>query len=184
MSEMTDDERDLALLERVAGGDMSAMRALYLTHSEAVQRFVRLRVHDDFDVADIVHDTFLSVWRGASGFQRQAKVRSWIFSIARNKAVDHIRRRSRVTLVEQDDTLPLDEPDVETVIAASQDARRVRACVDKLSERQRAVVHLAFYEDLTYAQIAEIEDTPEGTIKTRIFHAKKLLMRCLSASGK
>lgn len=158
---------------------MSAMRELYLAHADAVRRFVRSRVRDDFEAADIVHDTMLAVWRNASGFQQRASVRTWILSIARNKTLDHIRKQSRVKLAEPDETIPDDDPSAETVIGAAQDAARVRACVDELSEAHRAAVHLAFFEDMTCAEIAEVEQVPAGTIKTRIYHAKKLIMRCL-----
>lgn len=180
MARTSDDEKDVFLLTRIAGGDIAAMRALYDSHSDAVHRFVRTRISNEFEIADIAQETMLSVWRSASRFEGRSTVRSWILGIARNKATDYLRRYGHVTLAEPDETVASDEPDAETVIAASEDAERVLACVEKLPERQRATVHLAFYEDLTYAQIAEIENVPSGTIKTRIFHAKKLLMGCLS----
>lgn len=159
------------------------MRALYLAHEQHVRAFVGSRLRDEAEASDIVHDTMLSVWRGAAGFAGRSAVRSWIFTLARNKVADHVRKQARVSLAEPDETAPSEEPDAEAVVGAAQDADRVRSCVAALSDRHRAVVHLAFYEDLTYAKIAEIEGTPEGTIKTRIFHAKKLLMRCLSRHG-
>lgn len=183
MIDGTDDQRDADLLLRVAGGDMAAMRALYLEHAEPVRRFVRSRLRDETEAADIAHETMLSVWRGAEGFQGRSSVRSWIFSLARNKVVDHLRKQARVSLGEPDETTPGDEPDADEVIAAAQDARRVRECVGKLSAHHRAVVHLAFFEELSYPEVAAIEGIPEGTVKTRVFHAKKLLMRCLSRLG-
>lgn len=180
MGEPKDDERDVALLARIANRDMAAMRALYLAHAEAVQRFVQARLRDRTEVADIVHETMLSAWRSAAGFEGRASVRAWLLSLARNKTVDHIRRQARVTLAEPDETVPLDEPDAAAAIAAAQDAARVRDCVAKLPERQRAVVHLAFFEELSYPEIAGIENVPVGTVKSRMFHARKLLLLCLS----
>ncbi|MEM8850291.1 MAG: sigma-70 family RNA polymerase sigma factor [Pseudomonadota bacterium] len=180
MRGIDDEADDRSLLARVAQGDMSAMRLLYERHAEAAHRFVQTRLRDHFEVADVVHNTMLDVWRSAGRFQGQSSARSWILSIARNKAVDHIRKASRTDLSEPDDALPDDSPDAEAVIAAAQEADRVRACIAKLGEAMRTAIHLAFFEDLTYAEIAQVENVPEGTIKTRIFHAKKLLMRCLS----
>ena len=180
MNATMDENRDSALLARVAAGDRTALRALYEAHAEAVQRFVRTRLRDEVEAADIVHETMLSVWRGAAGFGQRSTVRAWILTLARNKLVDHVRKQSRLSLAEPDEAIPADDPDPEAVIAAAQDAGRVRACVETLSDRQRAVVHLAFFEDLSYPEIAAIENVPEGTVKTRMFHAKKLLMRCLS----
>ncbi|KIT15065.1 RNA polymerase sigma factor [Jannaschia aquimarina] len=174
---------DAALLSRVADGDTAAMKALYMAHADAVGRFVRARVRDDAEAADIVHDTMMSVWRGAAGFEGRSSVLSWILTLARNRTVDHIRKQARVTLGEPDDTIPDGDPDPEQVLGAAQDAERLRICVEKLPERQRAAIHLAFFQEMTCAEIAEVEDVPEGTVKSRIYHAKQLLMRCLSRGG-
>lgn len=167
-------------MARIGQGDMAAMKALYEAHADAVARFVRPRVRDAAEADDIVHDTMLSVWRGAAGFQGRSSVRSWILTLARNKTVDHIRKQARVTLGDADETRADDAPDPETVIGAAQDAARLRVCLDKLPDRQRAVIHLAFYEEMTCAEVAVVENVPEGTVKSRIFHAKQSLMRCLS----
>ncbi|MDE4174867.1 RNA polymerase sigma factor [Phaeobacter sp. PT47_59] len=179
----SDETYDTTLLARVAQGDMVAMKALYMAHADAATRFVRARVRDDAEAADIVHDTMLSVWQGAAGFQGRANVRSWILSIARNKVVDHIRKQSRMTFAAPDEDIPDGDPDPEAVLAASQDAARMRACVGALPERQRAVIHLAFFEDLPLSEVAEVEAVPVGTVKSRIHHAKQMLMRCLSKGG-
>ncbi|MCK0167641.1 sigma-70 family RNA polymerase sigma factor [Jannaschia sp. S6380] len=171
---------DVALVSRVAGGDVAAMRALYMAHADAVARFVRSRVRDEAEVADIVHDTMLTVWRAAAGFEGRSGVLTWILSMARNRTVDHIRKQSRVTLGAPDETIPDGDPDPEAVLGAVQDGARLRACLAELPERQRAAIHLAYYQDMTCAEIADIEAVPEGTVKSRIHHAKRLLMRCLS----
>ncbi|MBY5933556.1 sigma-70 family RNA polymerase sigma factor [Tateyamaria omphalii] len=175
--------QDAALLARIGQGDMSAMKTLYEYHADAVARFVRPRVRDAAEADDIVHDTMLSVWRGAAGFQGRSSVRSWILTLARNKTVDHIRKQARVTLSEADDARVDDAPNPEAVMGAAQDAARLRACLDKLPDRQRAAIHLAFYEEMSCAEVAVVENVPEGTVKSRIYHAKKLLMRCLSRGG-
>jgi len=67
------------------------------------------------------------------------------------------------------------------VLANAGDAELVRRCIERLSEDHRMVVHLAFYEDMSYTEIAEIAASPVGTIKTRMFHAKQSLKRCLGS---
>lgn len=171
---------DQSLLSRTAAGDMDAMKVLYQRHAQAVQRFVQTRIRDHFEVSDIVHNTMLDVWRTAGRFEGRSNARSWILSIARNKMVDFIRKQSRTELAEPDQNAPDESPNAEAVITASQDAAHVRECVDKLPTQQRSAIHLAFFEEMTYGEIAEVNNVPEGTIKTRIYHAKKLLMRCLS----
>ncbi|WP_299378353.1 sigma-70 family RNA polymerase sigma factor [uncultured Tateyamaria sp.] len=177
------DRDGVDLVARVAQGDKSAMKQLYQDHADAVARFVRPRIRDAAEADDIVHDTMLSVWRGAAGFQGRSSVRSWILTLARNKTVDHIRKQARVTLGEADEALPDDAPNAEEVLGASQDAARLKACIDQLPERQRTALHLVFYEEMTCAQAASVEATSDGTVKSRIYHAKQLLMRCLSRRG-
>ena len=75
---------------------------------------------------------------------------------------------------------PDDAPTPEQELQAFQNVERVRTCVNALSPTHKASIQMAFFEDLTYAEVAEIEKCPVGTINTRIMHAKKLLMRCLS----
>lgn len=133
---------DTFLLPRVAEGDVKAMKALYMAHAGAVTRFVRSRVHDEAEVADIVQDTMLTVWYAAAGFQGRSSLLSWILSMARNKTVDHIRKQARITLSAPDEEIADSDP--EAALGAVQDAARLRACVEALPERQRAVVHLAY----------------------------------------
>lgn len=175
-------QADLALLERVAGSDKTAMKQLYDTHASDLTKFVRTRINDPVEVADVVQDTMMEVWRAAGSFSGRSSVKSWIFSIARNKAVDRIRSASR-TVLSGDPPEEVDPaPDAFAITAAVQDAAQLRTCLEALSPRHRAVLHLAFFQDLPYEQIAEIEECPVGTVKTRIFHAKKLMMHCLLAA--
>ena len=102
-----------------------------------------------------------------------------MFGIARNKAVDRMRRGAREVLAEPDDSLPDDAPNPEAVVVAASDAARVRECMGRLSDTHRSAIHLAFWRELPYGEIAEIEGVPVGTVKTRILHAKRLLMHCL-----
>lgn len=183
MNMQPEPDLDRVLMRRVADGDVDAMHSLYEAHSEAVWRFVRSRLRDEFEANDIVHETMLTVWRTAQSFQGRSGLRSWMFSIARNKVVDHLRKNGRVELKEADEELADDTPPAESVIAATQDAARLRSCLSKLGEAQRAAIHLSYFEELTYAEIAQIENVPEGTVKSRIFHAKQLLMRCLAKGG-
>jgi len=73
-----------------------------------------------------------------------------------------------------------DEANPLEALELSQDAVHLKDCIAKLSETHRRMIHLAFYEDLSYREICEIEGCPVGTVKTRILHAKKLLMRDLA----
>jgi RNA polymerase sigma-70 factor (ECF subfamily) len=171
---------DAGLLERVGAGDKAALKALYERHSDALFRFIRSRLRDPFEAGDVMQEVFLEIWRAASRFEGRSAAKTWIFGIARNKAVDRMRRGARTVLAEPDAALADDAPDPEAVAVAASDAARVRECIGRLSDTHRSAIHLAFYSDLPYGEIAEIEGVPVGTIKTRILHAKRLLMHCLA----
>jgi len=180
MTKVEDHENDRALLSQVARGDKGAMKQLYERHHASLLLFIGSRLRDPAEAFDVAQDTFLDVWRSASRYEHRSSVKTWIFSIARNKTIDRFRRQGREVPLDEDFDPPDLTPNPQAVAEAASDATQVRACIEKLSAAHARVVRLAFYEDLGYAEIAEIEQVPEGTIKTRIFHAKKLLMQCLT----
>ncbi|WP_108260370.1 RNA polymerase sigma factor [Mangrovicoccus ximenensis] len=172
-------EEDRTLLAGAARGDRDAMRRLYARHHDALYAFLRLRCGNDATAMDVLQEAMLEVWRSAPKFAGKSSVRTWIFAIARNKLSDQWRRSSRLSYVEDVPESADDAPDAVAVIGAAQDASKLRACLAKLKKAQLAVIRLAFYDELPYDEIAEIEGIPAGTVKTRIFHAKRALMHCL-----
>ena len=172
---------DELVLERVARGDRDAMRILYDRHAPSLHRFVTRWIANENDAADVVHDAMLDVWRTADRFAGRSSVKSWVFSIGRFKAIDRNRKGARTVLDDSEIEIIDDTPNPEEVTQAFQDSAHVRSCVETLSGPQKTAIQLAFYEDLTYQEIADLENCPVGTIKTRIMHAKKLLLRCLAS---
>jgi RNA polymerase sigma factor (sigma-70 family) len=172
---------DASLIARIADGDRDAMTALYRAHEASVFRFIISKMNDPHEAADILHDVFIEVWRSAGRFEGRSKVRTWIFSMAWRKVVDRMRKSGRMTLMEEPPDTADEAPSAEACLAAGQEAEHVRHCLGTLKADHQMAVTLAFWQDMSYGDIAEIAGVPEGTIKTRIFHAKKLLLRCLSA---
>jgi RNA polymerase sigma factor (sigma-70 family) len=178
-------DRALAdLLHRTAKGDRQAFTQLYQTLERPVFRFVLSKLNDPHEAADILNEVFMDLWRTAGRFEGRSTVKTWIFGIAYRKTMDHFRKTRRVT-VSDDIPEEIDEsPDALTCLAAAEEADHVRHCLGTLSPDHRAAIELAFYEDLSYGEIAGITGAPEGTIKTRVFHAKKLLLHCLGSRMK
>lgn len=173
---------DSDLIKGVGLGDKRAMRELYVRYNNALFAFALSRCGNAELASDCVHDTMLDVWRTADRFAGKSSVKTWLFSIARNKLVDALRKRGKLSFVE---TVPESEdtaPNPEAAAIAAAEKAQLHACLEGLSDTQRSAVRLAFLEDLTYPEISEIEGVPVGTIKTRIFHAKQALMRCLEKS--
>lgn len=179
------DNADLAqLLARMAKGDRTAFAFFYKELEVPIYRFIASKMNDPHEAADILHDVFLNIWRSAGSFEGRSTVKTWVFGIAYRKTMDHFRKHGRLDVTDEIGETADENPDAATCLAAAQEAEHLRFCLDTLKPQHKSVVELAFFEDMTYGQIAEITDVPEGTIKTRIFHAKKLLLHCLEARMK
>ncbi len=172
-----------AYVAAIADGDRSAFEALYRTLETPLYRFILLRLNDPHRSADIMHEVFLDVWRSAAAFRGQSSARTWIFAIAWRKVMDVFRQSGKVTYKEN---LPdqIDESaDTESAVSAAQDSRIVRDCLKGLSDEHRIAIELTFFEEMSYLEIAAVVGAPEGTVKSRVYHAKQLMLRCLSAKG-
>lgn len=172
------------LIASVASEDKAAFAALYRSLEKPVFRFIASKLNDPFEANDILHEVFMEIWRSASKFEGRSTVKTWVFGIAYRKTMDHFRKHGRVSVT---DDLPeqIDEsPDAAACLAAAQESEHLHACLEELKPDHRSAVELAFLEDMSYGEISLVAGAPEGTIKTRIFHAKKLLLRCLSGRMK
>jgi len=172
------------LLGRIARGQTSALESFYAAFHAPVYAFAVRRLRNSADAAEVLNDVLLEVWRSAARFEGRSHPRTWVLGIAHHKILDRLRRRRD----DVEETLPPEIEDPEAVdaaaaIAQADDAEAVRRCLDRLSDSHRWVVHLAFFEDLSYPEIADIAKCPVGTVKTRMFHAKQLLKRCLAKLG-
>ena len=123
----------------------------------------------------------MTVWRQASRFEGRSAVRTWLFGIAYRKTMDHFRKNGRVSFTDQVPDVADDSADALTCLAHAQDAEQLHHCLGTLKPDMRMAIELAFFEDMTCGDIASVADTAEGTVKSRIHHAKKRLLHCLGA---
>lgn len=168
------------LLQSIATGDKAAMAALYKLMERPIYRFICSRLNDPFEANDILHEVFIDVWRTAAKFEGRSSVKTWMLSIAYRKTMDRFRKMKRVTLTDEVPEVVDTATNQLDLVSMGEEKAHVRFCLDELSLEHRSAIELAFYEDMTYREIAKVADTPEGTIKTRIYHAKQLLKRCLA----
>ena len=187
MQSMAPDKRrelDKALIAGVAQGNKGAMNEIYKAYAPALNGFIRLFLVDPNDVADIIHDTMLEVWRKADRFEGRSSLKTWIFSIAKNKSIDRNRKHARLKYSDEPIEIKDDALNAAELVNLSQKASTVRQAVAQLKPDHRRVIHLSFFEDLTYKEIAEIENCPVGTVKTRILYAKRSLQHILQSLEK
>ncbi len=168
------------LIAQISAGDKAAFSAFYREFERPAFRFIMSKLNDPFEANDILHEVFMEVWRSAGKFEGRSTVKTWLFGIAYRKTMDRFRKSSRVTLTDEVPEEIDESVDTFRDVAAAQEAGHVRFCLDELKVEHRLAVEMAFFEDMSYREIAAATDVPEGTIKTRVFHAKKLLLHCLS----
>lgn len=173
---------DTQLLNNIAMQDEKAMEVFYRRHSTRLYAFILRHVNNANDANEVMNETMMEVWRKAETFEGRSQVTSWLFSIARFKAIDLLRRKGRRLDTEDEDENASDEESCSLLagVESEEDKEHVKHCLEKLKNEQRHVVYLAFYEGLAYSDIAEIIAVPTGTVKTRMLHAKDALKRCLS----
>ncbi len=158
---------DEDLLGRVANRrDGDAFDELYRRYSRAVYSLVARTVRDAALGEDVVQETFAAVWRAARSYRSdRGSATAWLFTIARNCAVDAIRARKPTVGDPPDMADSGPTPEEQTV--ADMEAFRVHAAVDSLPDRERDVIELAYFEGLSQSQVAQRLELPLGTVKTR-----------------
>jgi len=175
---------DENLVKATAQGIRLAMEMLYKRHHLRVYRFA-LRLTDNAALAeDIVSDVFLDVWRKAGEFQGKSQVSTWLLAITRNKALSSFRRRRNEPLPESEAMSVPDPADDPEVLVCNKDrGELVRMCSAQLPATQREVIDLVYYHEKSLEEVAQIIGAPVGTIKTRMYYARRKLQELLSAAG-
>ena len=171
---------DAALLALVQQGDQEAMACLFERYSKLVFS-VALRVLRDASAAeDVLQEIFLQIWRNPTSFiAARGSLGGWLAVVARNRAIDLIRRRRPADSV---DDVPLASP-FNLADAAEHNVllERVRSVVQTLPEEQRQALEMAFFEGRTHSEIASMTQAPLGTVKTRIRSALQTLGKAFRA---
>ena len=189
--------RDLSrLLARAGLGDRAAFAELY-QRSSAHLFAVVLRINRDRAQAeDILQEVYVNVWRAAQSFDAaQSQPLTWLTSIARNRAIDSLRRKqaepSLQTTISGDledrdvyDTLPSDAPGPLEMLSRAADARALSACMEGLSAPQRQSVALAFFDGLSHAEVADKMGQPLGTVKSWVRRSLMALKSCLESASR
>ena len=173
-----------ALLARVAKGDRRAFERLYRAWAPRVFRFVDRMIGDRARAEELTDDVLVEVWKSAGRYEGRSRPSTWVLGIARFKALTDLRARGRPPASPEElETLadPSDPP--EQQLARASLAARIRGALSALSPEQREVVELTYFHGLAYEEIAHVARCPLGTVKTRMFHARKRLAPLLAAAA-
>jgi RNA polymerase sigma-70 factor, ECF subfamily len=174
-----------ALVQRVHEGDASAITMVYRQHHIAVRAFAQRLVGDMEAAEDLVQDVFVALPKAIARFRNDCTLRTFLVSIAVNHAKNHVRSaaRRRAALARLAREPEPASPDPERDAARVELADRLMLALDALPLEQRVVIVLAEIEERTSAEIGVIVGAPEGTVRTRLFHAKRKLRDLLGGEA-
>ena len=176
---------DSELLKRYMAGDEEAFSEIVTRYKDSLYAFLRRFLNQNALIEDVFQETFLQLYSSRDKFDTERPLRPWLFTIAANKAKDALRkiqRHSSTSLgviadagdVSIDDVLnifsshkitPFDE------VTTEETAQRVRQIVSNMPENLRGILILAYFEQFSYKQMAEILGIPIGTVKSRLHSA-------------
>jgi RNA polymerase sigma-70 factor (ECF subfamily) len=176
-------ERLCTALRGVARGREAALADLY-DRTSAKLFGICLRILDDRGEAEeALQEVFISVWNRAASFDAdRASPITWLATIARNRAIDRLRsgaRRQRMADLDEAADVADGGPDALAGLGAAEDRQRLSGCMGELEQRQSDAIRTAFFDGLSYAQLAERDGVPLGTMKSWIRRALLKLRECL-----
>ncbi|PZT68255.1 RNA polymerase subunit sigma [Streptomyces sp. SW4] len=183
----SDDVRVDALLRRAAHGDEEAFAGVYDALARSVMGLACRVLRDEAQAEEVTQDVMVEVWRTADRYRpERGAARNWVLTLAHRRAVDRVRsvaagraRELRAGVLEPERSFDAVVEEVEE----REERRLLFRCVSRLDADLRLPLVLAYYEGLTYAEVADSLSVPAGTIKSRMRQGLRRLHKCLDAES-
>ena len=183
--EQVKDER--ALIQSILAGQVNDFQVIIENHQKLVWHLVSRIVPQEFDREDICQEVFVKVFRKLRSFKFESKLSTWIGRIAYNSALNHIQKKKPelyedispegVTI----DSLESSVTAPDMTVERNNMAEILREEISKIPIQYRTIITLYHLEEMTYNEISEIMNLPEGTVKSHLFRARKLLKENLQS---
>lgn len=175
-------EETVLLLQRCAGGDRTAFRALYDRWSARLYGIALRITRQSSLAADATQDAFVQVWQQAQRFDpARGSAEAFLVSLVRYRALDLVRRQARETPGYEPADEPDDAPDALTQLLSSTEGAALHRCLDQLEGDRRRLVILAFVDGLSHSDLAARLKLPLGTVKSWIRRSLLSLRECLAS---
>lgn len=182
-------KQDYLLVQKAQQGDQHAYADLLSRYWDSVYFMLLKMVHNKDDAEDLTMEAFGKAFKNLANYEPDFAFSTWLFKIANNNAIDHIRRQHNKTISidsqgrdTEDDTplqLQSDTPDPEEEMIQKQKTELLKMVVNQLKPRYCRLVQLRYFEEYSYEEIAETLNLPLGTVKAQLFRAKDLLYQII-----
>lgn len=171
---------DEVLLERVRTKDQGAMTEIFDRYGTMVYSVAIRVLKDPGQAEDVMQEIFFQIWRVPGNFiQGRGSLPAWLAVVARNRAIDSLRRRRPSDSV--DDVVLASKTNLASEVERNSMMEKVRAVMNELPSEQRKSIELAYFEGLSHSEIAEKTGDPLGTVKTRIRSALMSVRKAFNA---
>ncbi len=167
---MTDEK----IIELFSGGRQEeAFRGIVDAYTERLYWHVRRFLCSHEDTNDLLQDIFIKIWSALPSFRGEARLYTWIYRVATNEVLNHLRKQKFKALISLDSASTLLERKIDEDISFNGDElqRELHKAIQRLPEKQRIVFSLRYFDEMKYEEISEITDTSVGALKASYHHA-------------
>lgn len=171
-------------IERLKSGDQDAFHIFYIHTYQFVYARAKFTIRDEHEAQDLMQEVYLAVYRNIGSLKNTDSVYSWLGGITLRQGMKLVNRKKRNILLSEDqegmfEDLPDESRGTEERIARAEEIQIMKDCIYELSEEQRAVVLAYYYDEMKVEEIARLLEISEGTVKSRLYHARKRLKASL-----
>ena len=165
-------------IERLKSGDQDAFHIFYIHTYQFVYARAKFTIRDEHEAQDLMQEVYLAVYRNIGSLKNTDSVYSWLGGITLRQGMKLVNRKKRNILLSEDqegmfEDLPDESRGTEERIARAEEVQIMKDCICELSEEQRAVVLAYYYDEMKVEEIARLLEISEGTVKSRLYHARK-----------
>ena len=168
------------LVQRAINGDRDAFTRIYDLHFDKIYRYVYVRVHSQAEAEDLTQDVFIKAYEGINSYKwRDLPFTAWLFRIAHNRVIDHVRKASKEKKASLDEAGAIVGGDPVYMTEQNFEIYQLKEALQKLPEAQKEVATLRFLSELSIAEVAMTLGKSEGTVKALQFNAVASLRKLL-----
>jgi RNA polymerase sigma-70 factor, ECF subfamily len=176
-------QNEESLVRRAQQHDQVALTQLYEENFDRIYRYIVLKIGDRTEAEDMTQQVFLNVLKSISSYKWQGMpFTSWLYRIAHNQIVDHLRKKSRRNLAPLDDSIPATGDDPEHIAVRRIEIEELTVAAKKLTAAQQEVISLRFAAELSVAEAAKVMGKSEGAIKA-LQHSAIIALRKVLSPG-
>ena len=172
---------DSDVIRRVLDGETAAFELLVRRYQQTIFRLAQRMTRNAEDARDLAQEAFVQAFRSLAGFHGQSSFSTWLYRIAVNLCLNHLKATRREDPVEVDGNVADIRQDSLTTLLAAERDKALAAAIKELPPQQRATLTLRVYQGLSHREIAQVLECAEGTAKANYFHAIRALQRKLEA---